>query len=314
MATKTGRVEQIERTGRNFVRLRLSTGDTVELPNSLWAAVQSDFAPEQVLVFVERRGRVFRFVHWVGTAEQAVTAVNAGWITTDEYMSADIYEELVAAAVRRSPLFGQPWAEEVVQRQLLARGSTLDHRPLWEAPNPYFCLSFESLVRYRFATTDEIAQARRAVQRDEYPREWWNGRILRDLEVLDSREDALVRIGLWLAQQKSTQPADEDVTPDRTERAVGENARHFALIQAKWPEVVATVSRHPPTKAVIELATPLRVEGNVLLLGFPSDHAFMRDAAERRGRTIQQGISHVAGLIVALDYQILDPSDESVSK
>ncbi len=88
MATKRGRIVGIEKIGPKFAQLRLATGDKVELPLDFWAHVQQRYRPEDELVFVERRGRIFSFVQWVGTDHEAEEAVRLGELTAREYSPA----------------------------------------------------------------------------------------------------------------------------------------------------------------------------------------------------------------------------------
>ena len=62
MSTKRGRITELIRVGPKFAQLRISNGEKVELPLALWELVQTQYGPDQNLVFVERRGRIFSFV------------------------------------------------------------------------------------------------------------------------------------------------------------------------------------------------------------------------------------------------------------
>ncbi len=88
MATRVGRVERWGRSGARFAEAFLDTGDRVEIPNSLRASVELE-ASGPTLVFVERRGKLFKFVQWIGTPEAAVSAEAAG-----ELSDADITPEV----------------------------------------------------------------------------------------------------------------------------------------------------------------------------------------------------------------------------
>jgi hypothetical protein len=63
---------------------------------------------------------------------------------------------------------------------------------------------------------------------------------------------------------------------------------------------VALISRHPPTKPLIEACRPLAVDGAVVTLGFPESQLFLRDVADRRRPTLEEGISRVLGRPVAV--------------
>ena len=71
-------------------------------------------------------------------------------------------------------------------------------------------------------------------------------------------------------------------------------------LRRRWPEIVALISRHPPTKPLIEACRPLAVDGAVVTLGFPESQLFLREAAERRRPTLEEGLSRVLGRPVAV--------------
>jgi hypothetical protein len=71
-------------------------------------------------------------------------------------------------------------------------------------------------------------------------------------------------------------------------------------LRTRWPEVVARISQHPPTKPLISACRPISVEGNVVTLGFPEDQAFLRDVAERRRQILEQGVGEFLGRTVAV--------------
>jgi hypothetical protein len=82
--TKIGAISSLAKTGSKFVQLNLDDGQKVELQHPLWDHVRSTYQPGERLIFVERRGRLFRFVHWVGTPEEAEQAVASGILKRDE--------------------------------------------------------------------------------------------------------------------------------------------------------------------------------------------------------------------------------------
>lgn len=85
MSTKRGCVTELIRVGPKFVQVRITSGEKVELPLALWDLVQTRYRSDQELVFVERRGRIFSFVQWVGTDSEAVQAVRSGDLREREY-------------------------------------------------------------------------------------------------------------------------------------------------------------------------------------------------------------------------------------
>jgi DNA polymerase-3 subunit gamma/tau len=83
----------------------------------------------------------------------------------------------------------------------------------------------------------------------------------------------------------STTPATED---------------RLVELRRRWPEIVALISRHPPTKPLIEACRPLAVDGAIITLGFPESQLFLRDVADRRRPTLEEGLSRVLGRPVAV--------------
>jgi DNA polymerase III subunit gamma/tau len=74
----------------------------------------------------------------------------------------------------------------------------------------------------------------------------------------------------------------------------------LATLHARWGDVVARISSHPPTKPLIVACRPISVEDDVVTLGFPEDKGFLRDVAERRRAVLEEGISEVLGHSVAV--------------
>jgi hypothetical protein len=69
----------------------------------------------------------------------------------------------------------------------------------------------------------------------------------------------------------------------------------LTLLRERWPEVVARISAHPPTKPLIAVCRPIAVEDGIVTLGFPEDQGFLRDVAERRRTVLEDGIAAVLG-------------------
>ena len=74
----------------------------------------------------------------------------------------------------------------------------------------------------------------------------------------------------------------------------------LAVLRDRWPEIVARISAHPPTKPLIVVCRPISVEDGVVTLGFPEDKSFLRDVAERRRGVLEENISAVLGRPVAV--------------
>ena len=69
----------------------------------------------------------------------------------------------------------------------------------------------------------------------------------------------------------------------------------LAELRNRWPEIVTLISRHPPTRPLIEACRPIAVDGAVVTLGFPESQLFLRDVAERRRSTLEDGVGRVLG-------------------
>jgi DNA polymerase-3 subunit gamma/tau len=69
----------------------------------------------------------------------------------------------------------------------------------------------------------------------------------------------------------------------------------LALLRERWPEIVARISAHPPTKPLIAVCLPIAVEDGIVTLGFPEDQGFLRAVAERRRPVLEEGIAAVLG-------------------
>jgi DNA polymerase III subunit gamma/tau len=82
--------------------------------------------------------------------------------------------------------------------------------------------------------------------------------------------------------------------------AAEEVAGELAVLRQRWPEVVARISAHPPTKPLIVACRPISVEDRTVTLGFPEDQAFLRTVADRRKSVLEEGIAAVLGHPVAV--------------
>ncbi len=74
----------------------------------------------------------------------------------------------------------------------------------------------------------------------------------------------------------------------------------LAVLRDRWPEIVARISAHPPTKPLIVACRPISVEDGIVTLGFPEDKAFLRAVAERRRPILEENVSAVLGRSVAV--------------
>ncbi len=74
----------------------------------------------------------------------------------------------------------------------------------------------------------------------------------------------------------------------------------LAVLRDRWPEIVARISAHPPTKPLIVACRPISVEDGIVTLGFPEDKALLRAVAERRRPILEENVSAVLGRSVAV--------------
>ena len=82
-----------------------------------------------------------------------------------------------------------------------------------------------------------------------------------------------------------------------------------------WPGIVAELSKSPPIKPLIEVCRPIAVDGDVVTLGFPEGKSFLKDVAERRRSTLEDGIGRGLGRpvvvrLVATNLDLLAPPDD----
>ncbi|MGO9178972.1 MAG: hypothetical protein ACLQBX_13565 [Candidatus Limnocylindrales bacterium] len=100
--------------------------------------------------------------------------------------------------------------------------------------------------------------------------------------------------------------ADTDASPDEL----------LGRVRAGWPAIVAALSRTPLVRPLAEACRPLRLDGRVVVLGFPEDKAFLRQKAEQRHAAFEDAISTVVGTqlgirCVATNLEALPPGDRT---
>ena len=88
--------------------------------------------------------------------------------------------------------------------------------------------------------------------------------------------------------------------PAATSAAAPSPAEDIAAIRAAWPRVVAVIGSNPANRPLVSSCRPVEIRDGFLILGFPEDQAFMRDIAERKRRTLEEGIAAVVGRPVAV--------------
>lgn len=96
--------------------------------------------------------------------------------------------------------------------------------------------------------------------------------------------------------------AGAPVTPETPRAASAPSAAAepdpLGELRHHWPDIVAHISRHPPTKPLITACRPIAVDGNIVTLGFPEGQTFLRDVAERRRGILEEGVGHYLGRAV----------------
>jgi DNA polymerase-3 subunit gamma/tau len=101
------------------------------------------------------------------------------------------------------------------------------------------------------------------------------------------------------AQAPEHEPAAAAATP-APPVATPEPTGDLAVLRDRWPEIVARVSQHPPTKPLIIVCRPISVEDGIVTLGFPEDKSFLRQVAERRRTILEEAVSAVLGRAVGV--------------
>jgi hypothetical protein len=71
-------------------------------------------------------------------------------------------------------------------------------------------------------------------------------------------------------------------------------------LRYRWPLIVATLSRTPLIRPLVEACRPVRLDGHVVVLGFPEDKAFLREKAEQRHAAFEEVIGGVIGAEVGI--------------
>ncbi len=89
-------------------------------------------------------------------------------------------------------------------------------------------------------------------------------------------------------------PSGQDAPPAPTQ-AGAPRTSDLARLRELWPQIVAHISAHPPTRPLIIACRPISVEGNIVTLGFPEDQAFLKDVAFRRRPNLESGIGQFLG-------------------
>ena len=71
-------------------------------------------------------------------------------------------------------------------------------------------------------------------------------------------------------------------------------------VRTGWPAIVAALSRTPLLRPLVEACRPVRLDGRMVVLGFPEDKAFLREKAEQRHAAFEEAIGGVVGTDVGI--------------
>jgi hypothetical protein len=91
-------------------------------------------------------------------------------------------------------------------------------------------------------------------------------------------------------------------------------AADIAAIRTAWPRIVAAIGSNPANRPLVTACRPVEIRDGILILGFPEDHAFLRDIAERKRLILEDGIASVVGRPVAVrcvvtNLEFVEPVD-----
>lgn len=114
----------------------------------------------------------------------------------------ELFTSVIARAEQReqaarAAVASQPWESEALKRRELGRMQAARISTVWDGLDPYLCLDAGTLIRSGFTTIEEVDAVHDQVLSGQYPERWNNPMMLRDLELLEPRDNALMRIGVW---------------------------------------------------------------------------------------------------------------------
>ncbi len=95
-----------------------------------------------------------------------------------------------------------------------------------------------------------------------------------------------------------TNPDPTEHLPSALPAAVGGD--QLARLDRVWPTIVSELSKSPLIKPLIEVCRPIDVDGNIVTIGFPEGKSFLKDVAERRRSTLEDGIGRALGRSVSV--------------
>jgi len=118
-------------------------------------------------------------------------------------------------------------------------------------------------------------------------------------EPLAGRRPAPARL-VPAAGADATEPTAAESPGPAAPVAAPDDGETLAELRRRWPEIVTLISRHPPTRPLIEACRPIAVDGAMVTLGFPESQLFLRDVAERRRGTLEDGLGRVLGRAISV--------------
>jgi hypothetical protein len=102
----------------------------------------------------------------------------------------------------------------------------------------------------------------------------------------------------------TTQPA----VADRSEIQPGDNDRLSEDVRARWPKVVDAFLERLLQRAFIEAGRFEGVEGNVVVLAFPSEMRYLCEMGNRRAESLAETMSLVLKRSVAVECRVVEPA------
>ena len=280
-----------ERLTAESVRDLLGLADAQTVLAFVDAAVSGNaLAGMDVLDGLEERGRDLR-----SFMDQAVEVLRTRIAQSFGAGASADRSALLAAAHRLAgidPARGGPGG---LRFQLeLALLSAIREQPM-EAPS-----ASSTVPAYAQATTPApaLAPAREAdsstSRADQAPATSGRARRSRPAEAVAPVEDAA-------PSSEEPRPPPRELAPPASEQtAPSAPSTDLEALRARWPEIVAAISEHPPTKPLIVACRPISVEDGVVTLGFPEGQSFLKDVAERRRSVLEDGIGRFLGRAVAV--------------
>ncbi len=93
-------------------------------------------------------------------------------------------------------------------------------------------------------------------------------------------------------------PTGTPAPPASADNGVADTA--LGELHRVWPDIVAWISQMPAVKPLITVCRPIAMDGSIVTLGFPESQGFLKDVAERRRSTLEEGVAKFLGRTVAV--------------